>query len=200
MKQRISCLFLALPLLLASCVGIDADARIGTDGAVDLTLTYTVSTALDELGKLGANAAYLPVPIGRDDLQLAAQRAGGELRSWSRKDGIESFVITSALRFPTTAAFASFIDPAGKLASYTEAGGRATLSMTLSEGTPPADKDLVEFIRVAFSEYVIAVRINLPRNPSASSGFTVSNRNASFSMKAADLFGSPDPVSASVSW
>ncbi|OHD22078.1 MAG: hypothetical protein A2Y38_12535 [Spirochaetes bacterium GWB1_59_5] len=200
MKQGISCLFLALPLLLASCLGIDADARIGADGAVDLNLTYTVSTALDELGKLGANAEYLPVPVGRDDLQLAAQRAGGELRSWSRKDGAESFVVTSALRFPTAAAFASFIDPAGKLASYSEAGGRATLSMTLSEGTPPADKDLIEFIQVAFSEYAISVRISVPRNPSASTGFTVTGRNASFSMKAAELFGSPAPVAVSVSW
>jgi hypothetical protein len=200
MKHRFSCLFLALPLLLASCLGIDADARIGTDGAVDLTLTYTVSAALDELGKLGANAAYIPVPVGRDDLQLAAERAGGELRSWSRKDGTESFVVTSTLRFPTAAAFASFIDPAGKLARYSEAGGKATLSMTLSQGTPPADKDLVEFIRVAFSEYAISVRIAVPRNPSASSGFTVSGRNASFSMKAAELFGSAVPVAVSVSW
>ncbi len=200
MKQRCPCLFLALPLLLASCLGIDADARIGADGSVDLTLRYTVSTALDELGKLGANAAYLPVPIGRDDLELAAQRAGGELRSWSRKDGPESFVVTSALRFPTAASFAAFIDPAGKLASYTESGGRATLSMTLSEGTPPADKDLVEFIRVAFSEYAISIRLALQRNPSASSGFTVAGRNASFSMKAADLFGSPEPVTLVVSW
>lgn len=200
MKQRFSGLFLALPLLLSSCLGIDADARIGADGAVDLTMTYTVSSALDELGKLGANAAYLPVPIGREDLQLAAERAGGELRSWSRKDGSESFVVTSELRFPTPASFALFIDPAGKLASYSEEGGRATLSMTLSEGIPPADKDLVEFIRVAFSEYAIAIRITVPRNPSASNGFTISGRNASFSTKAAELFGSPVPVVVRVTW
>lgn len=200
MKQRFFCLFLALPLLFASCLGIDAEARIGADGAVDLTLTYTVSTALDDLGKLGANAAYLPVPVGREDLQLAAERAGGELRSWSRKDGAESFIVTSVLRFPTAAAFALFIDPAGKLASYSEAGGRATFAMTLSEGVPPADKDLVEFIRVAFSEYEIAVRITVPRNPSASNGFTLSGRNASFSMKASELFGSPVPVVVRVTW
>jgi len=200
MKQRLSRLFLALPLLLASCLGMDADVRIGADGAVDLTLTYTVSSALDELGKLGANAAYLPVPVGREDLQLAAERAGGELRSWSRKDGAESFVVTSVLRFPTPEAFALFIDPAGKLASYSEAGGRATLAMTLSEGIPPADEDLVEFIGVAFSEYAIAIRITVPGNPSASNGFTIAGRDASFSMKASELFGSPVPVVVSVTW
>lgn len=200
MKQSFYVLFLAVPLLLSSCLGIDAEARIGADGTVDLTMTYTVSTALDELGKLGANAAYIPVPVGREDLQLAADRAGGELRTWSRKDGTESFVVTSTLRFPTAAAFATFIDPAGKLANYSEAEGKSTLSMTLSEGTPPADKDLVEFIRVAFSEYVIAVRVTTPKNPSASSGFTIAGRTASFSMKAAELFGSPVPVAVSVSW
>ena len=200
MKQRVFSLFLALPLLLSSCLGIDADARIGGDGAVDLTLKYTVSTALDELGKLGANAAYLPIPIGREDLQLAAERAGGELRSWSRKDDAESFVVTSDLRFPTVAAFALFIDPAGKLASFSEAGGKSTLSMTLSEGIPPEDKDLVEFIDVAFSEYAIAIRIAVPKNPSASSEFTISGRNASFSRKASELFSSPVPVVVRVTW
>ncbi|MBU0928859.1 MAG: hypothetical protein KKA67_14010 [Spirochaetes bacterium] len=200
MKHRATALSAILPLLLASCIGIDADVRIGTDGSVDATIEYTVSIAVDELGKLGANASYLPLPVGRDDLDLAARRAGGELRSWSRKDGTESFAVSASLRFPDAAAFAAFLDPAGSLASFEEAGGKSTLSIRLSGGTPPADKDLAEFIRVAFTDYSIAIRVAAPRNPSAADGFALSGRNASFSMKAADLYASPDPVSLTLSW
>ncbi|PKL25368.1 MAG: hypothetical protein CVV47_04740 [Spirochaetae bacterium HGW-Spirochaetae-3] len=186
--------------LLVSCLGMDADARIGADGSVDVSMTYTVSAAVDELGRLGANAAYIPVPVGRDDLDLAARRAGGTLRSWSRKDGVESFVVTAALRFPSAAAFASFLDPTGLSASYSESGGKSTLTMRLSEGTPPAEKELVDFIRAAFDDYAVSIRITTPRAPSSPRGFVVAGRVSSFTMKSADLYASDKPVTLSLSW
>jgi hypothetical protein len=200
MKQRSLWAIIVATILMTSCLGIDSQASIGSDGVVDATLVYTVSVAVDELGKLGANAAYIPLPVGREDLDLAARRAGGELRSWSRKDGTESFAVSASMRFPTVSAFASFLDPAGTRASYSESGGRSTLSMRLSDGVAPADKDLLEFIRVAFSDYVIAVSLTTPRAPSASEGFTVSGRTATFSMKAADLYASEGPVTLSLAW
>jgi len=200
MKHCRSCLFLAFSLLLASCIGMDANARIAASGAVELSITYTVSTAVDELGKLGANAAYLPLPVGRDDLELAATRAGGQLRSWSRKDGGESFVVAASLAFPTVAAFVSFLDPEGELAVYGESGGTSTLSLTLSGGLSPADPDLVEFVRVAFADYSVNIEFELPRVPRTARGFILSGRKASFSMKAADLYASSIPTTASVSW
>ena len=80
-KRTTVLLAAASAILLSSCIGIDADARIAADGSVELAIVYTVSSAVDELGKLGANAGYLPLPVGRNDLELAASRAGGELRS-----------------------------------------------------------------------------------------------------------------------
>ncbi|HUW69025.1 MAG TPA: hypothetical protein VMX33_02225 [bacterium] len=192
-------------LTLSSCIGMDASARIGTDGSVDVSMIYTVSTAVDELGKLGArtggaNAAYLPLPVGQADLELAATRAGGQVRSWSRKDGNDSFTITAALRFPAAAAFALFLDPAGSHATYAEAGGKSTLSMTLFDGVNPADPDLVDFIRLAFADYIVAIKLELPKAITASKGYTVSGKVASFSMKAADLYASKTPVAISVTW
>lgn len=200
MKYRLYCLALFLPLFFVSCLGIDADTSIAADGTVNSTIVYTVSAAVDELGKLGANAAYLPLPVSQADLELAARRAGGEVRSWKRNDGTESFVVTAALRFPTVAAFTSFLDPAGDLARYEVANGRGTLTMRLSEGVAPADKDVIEFIKVAFSDYMIAITLTVPKTPSASKGFTVTGRTARFSMKAADVYASPDPLTLSLSW
>lgn len=200
MKHRLYWLVLVLPLFLVSCLGIDADTNIAADGIVNSTIVYTVSSAVAELGKLGANASYLPLPVAQADLDLAARRAGGELRSWSRKEGSDSFVVTAALRFPSVAAFASFLDPAGELARYEEANGRATLTMSLSDGVAPADKDILEFIQVAFSDYRIAITLTVPRTPIASQGVTVTGRSARFNMKAADVYASPEPLSISLSW
>ncbi len=199
-KRNTVLLAAASAILLSSCIGIDADARIAADGSVELAIVYTVSSAVDELGKLGANAGYLPLPVGRNDLELAATRAGGELRSWSRDDGAESFTIRSSLRFPNAAAFAAFLDPAGQSASYAEAGGRSTLTIRLSEGFDPADGDMLEFVRLAFADYAVNLKFTVPRTPTAADGLALSGRAATFSMKAADLYASSSPVTISLSW
>jgi hypothetical protein len=193
-------LVILVSLFLASCIGIDADVTVGTDGSVDVSMRYTISMALDELGKLGANADYLPLPVGQADLELAATRAGGELRSWSRKNGSESSTITASLRFPDISAFTLFLDPLGKAAIYTENDGTSSLRIDLYEGTRAEDTELVEFIKTAFSDYMISIRLELPRTPRATGGFLVSGRVASFSMKAADLYTQASPVSITVSW
>lgn len=200
MKQGASLLSLTLILALCSCVGIDADSSIASDGSVQVSLAYTVSAAADELGRMGANAAYLPLPVGRDDLALAASRAGGELRSWRREEGRGSFTVNASLRFPSPEAFAAFLDPAGERASFSSDSGLKTLSLRLSDGLEPADADLSGFMRAAFGDYLVALRFTTPAAPVAASGLSVSGRTASFSMRAADLFSSPLPQSLSLSW
>lgn len=190
----------ALSLALASCVGVASDARIAADGSVRLELTYTVASAAGELGRLGENAAYLPLPVGRDELELAARRAGGGLASWSRSDASDRFTIRASLSFPNVVALASFFDPAGEKAVYQEAAGRRTLSLALGGDTPSAAPELVEFVRVAFGDYEIALRFELPSAVLASEGFTVSGRAASFAAKAAELFAAPAPRRLSLSW
>lgn len=200
MKYSKGLMYAALCLVLASCVGIDTNVKISANGTVDVSIRYVVSNAADELGKLGANAKYLPLPVGEADLGLAASRADGELRSWVRKDGNESFAIDAALRFPNAGSFARFMDPAGELATYVEANGRSTLEMTLASGNTPAEPEVESFLDLAFGDYLVALTLELPRAPNAPQGFTVKGNTAAFSMKAADLYASPTPVKVSVTW
>lgn len=185
---------------LASCVGIDSQATIAQDGSVEAQMVYTVPNAADELGKLGSNAAQMPVPVGRDDLELAATRAGGTLSSWSRKDGDDAFTVSAKFAFPDPGSYARFIDPLGEMATFTSAGGRSTLTITLSKGQVPADPDLAAFLKLAFGDRDILVKLTLPRQPSAVTGFTAQGRIASFSAKAVDLYASKTPVTISVTW
>ncbi|MBN2875618.1 MAG: hypothetical protein JXM71_11030 [Spirochaetales bacterium] len=200
MKLRVFPLILSFSLLFTSCIGIDADARVGADGSVEASLVYTVSTAVDEIGRLGSNAADIPLPVGRQDLELAASRAGGELVSWSRDDGPEAIVVNTSLRFPTVTAFALFLDPTGESARYTEAGGTSTLTLRLYEGANPAEDELIDFIKSAFSDYAVSLRLEFPRTPAASEGFVVSGRTAVYEIAAADLYASTVPVFVQVSW
>ncbi len=197
---RLGAFALGLALLASSCIGIDSSATIAANGSVSLALEYKVSLAVDELGRLDANSAYLPLPVGRADLELAATRAGGQINSWSRSDAATSFTIKAALSFPTMAAFALFMDPTGQDATYGEQGSRKTLSMRIGTGKPPADADLSRFVGQAFADYRIKLSFQLPVAIVESSGLTVNGRTASFDMAAADIYSSSSPIAVRLSW
>jgi hypothetical protein len=193
-------LALGLALLSSSCIGIDSRVSIAANGSVSLTLDYKVSLAADELGRLDANTAYLPLPVGRADLELAASRAGGQLSSWSRSDAADNFTIKAALSFPSVSAFASFMDPTGQDAVYSEQGTRKTLSLRLGPGAPPADAELAGFVRQAFADYRVSLSFQLPAAIAENSGFTLEGRTARFEMPAAELYTSATPIALRLSW
>ncbi|HAE21022.1 MAG TPA: hypothetical protein DCG47_01690 [Spirochaetaceae bacterium] len=193
-------LALCLALLASSCIGIDSSASIAANGSVSLAIDYKVSLAVDELGRLDANSAYLPLPVGRADLELASTRAGGQLNSWSRSDAADSFTIKAAISFPNLAAFASFMDPTGQDAVYSEQGARKTLSMRIGSGRPPANADLSRFVEQAFADYRIRLSFQLPAAIVDNSGFTVNGRTASFDMAAAAVYASASPIALRLTW
>jgi hypothetical protein len=193
-------LALGLALLSSSCIGIDSSATIAANGSVSLALDYKLSLAAYELGRLDANSAYLPLPVGRADLELAATRAGGQLSSWSRSDAADNFTIKAALSFPNVAAFASFMDPTGQDAVYSEQAARKTLSLRVGPGTPPADEELAGFVRQAFADYRVRLSFQLPAAIAENSGFTLDGRTARFDMPAAELYTSASPIALRLSW
>ncbi|GAB1433569.1 hypothetical protein MASR2M29_21950 [Spirochaetota bacterium] len=187
-------------LLLASCIGIDSESNIRADGTIQLKLIYSVSKAVDELGRLGANEVYFPLPVGREDLQLAAGRSGAELRSWNRNDNDDKIIITANLDFPDPDSFTAFLDPAGGMAEFSKSNGLNTLTLTLTKGTTVAEPDFLEFIKAVFGDYEIVLNFRLPGTIVNANGFTLNGNNASFKMKAADVYSSPKAVVLSLSW
>jgi hypothetical protein len=202
MKCRLvkTALLLAIMGMFLSCVGIDANIRIMADGRVEMDLSYDISIFLDQIGKLGANERYLPLPVGQDDLVLAVRRAGGELLSWKRSDSADRMRIESRLSFPDTAALAAFMDPSGSKATADRADGRNRLVFQLSSGNPPADSELEDFVKLVFTDYRINMAFNMPRTPRTSSNMTVEGQRARFSMDSASLYTAQTPVLIELSW
>lgn len=188
-----------LPLLfvLASCIGMDADINIAANGRVDCTLVYTVSQSIDQFGKIDGNA--LPLPISREDFALAANRSGGTVQNWRREEGKENFTIRTALSFPDPQSFARFMDPGLENAVYTEAGGIRTLRLVLSEGINP-NRELADFLRMAFADYRIKLSFNLPANIRDGKNLGINGRNAIYENSAADLYSATEAQFIEISW
>ena len=55
MKQVKGGIFIAIMLLLSSCMGVQADIALNSDGSGILVLEYRFSRLLESLGKLDGN-------------------------------------------------------------------------------------------------------------------------------------------------
>lgn len=199
MKQSL-CLLLLSCLLFSSCIGIESSSEIKEDGKIQLKLVYSVSPAIDELGKIGANQVYLPLAIGKEDMQLAASRAGADLRSWKREDSSQLILITANIDFPDPYSFALFLDPSGELAVYSLDANINSLTLILSRGNTIAEPDFVDFIKTVFDNYEVSLKFTLPSKPVSVKGFTVNDKIVNFKMKAADIFSSKEPLQLNISW
>ncbi|MBN1518756.1 MAG: hypothetical protein JW923_01540 [Spirochaetales bacterium] len=200
MKHRLAAGLLAFYLLLSSCVGVDATARIAANGSVSLDLAYTVSLAADELGRNGDNAAYLPLPTERAGFQASVESSGGRVDAWAKNDGTDRFVVTAKLFFPTLESFVAFMESAGTRPSLSREGGRTALSMELGTSQPPRNADLAAFVTEVFSDYSVSLTLALPATPQNVVGAAVSDRNVRFVMQSSSIYLSEQPVLVSVRW
>jgi hypothetical protein len=195
-------------LLLASCVDAEATARIGPDGSGDLELSLLVSRMVAPIASLGTDRRLLPFPLSKEDFDRAVARdAGLGLASYSREDGDESISIKAKIAFANPTALASFLDPSGKRALYSEEGGRRSLKLVLAEGGS-IDPDLARLADVAFSTYRVSLALLLPTErataaltpPEGAGSSSVSGTKAEYSNSTAALMKSAEPIEWEIVW
>ena len=194
-------------LLLSSCVDIVAKARIGPDGSGDLDLSLLVSRMAVPIASLGAERRLLPFPLSKDDFARAvAGSAGLSLSSYSREEGDDSVSIKARIAFATPAALAAFLDPSGKRALYSEAGGRRSLRLVISEGGT-VDPDIAKLVDAAFASYRVSLALLLPverigatLTPAEGGSSSVTGSTAEYSNSTAALMKSAKPIEWEIVW
>lgn len=194
---------LASAVLLASCVGVDAEATVARDGSGRLKLRYAVSKMLVSLGALEANERLLPFPVSREDFERTVRGIPGlGLVSYAQKETEEDLVVDAELSFSTPQALAAFLDPKGERAAYSESGGERRLRLVLAEGQAKLDPDLDKLVRAAFAPYSVSLAVKLP-SAAKSAGIGKSARGGldlSYSSPVVDLVTSGSPVVWEIRW
>ena len=157
---------LALAALLASCVGVDTKVKIGKSGSGSVSAEYRMSQELVSFGELEANKAMLPVPLTRADVENSLRSAKGlSLESWSsRKDGTD-LVVKTVIAFDSMDALMLYLDPNGKLATYSATQEGTSVAFSLGGKLPVLDPDMKELAKEAFAAYTFKFAVELPSAP-----------------------------------
>ncbi|MDR2314714.1 MAG: hypothetical protein LBE02_09315 [Spirochaetaceae bacterium] len=151
---------ISLAVVLVSCIGLDSEVRINGNGSGSLKLSYRIASSLEDLGALGGNERWLPIPVGRADMERTAARIEGlTLVSYSsRREGADT-LHSAELSFASPGALEAFFDSSGRL--FTADLPDRRLRLTFPQ-TAEQDQDFKELLSGALEGYSFSISLNLP--------------------------------------
>ncbi|MDR0629360.1 MAG: hypothetical protein LBG24_06965 [Treponema sp.] len=163
MKQVKGGIFIAIMLLLSSCMGVQADIALNSDGSGILVLEYRFSRLLESLGKLDGNERWPPVPVGKADFERTQERVPGlRLVSFSaREDGTDRYHHVK-MEFADPGVLLRFLDATGQGASLVQEQGTYRLTLTFTEGMDKADPELLALVEAVSAGYVLQITLSFP--------------------------------------
>lgn len=199
--------FLAIMLLLTSCVGIDTKVKISREGSGNVTAVYRLSEELVAFGELEANKAMLPVPLTKQEVEDSLKGVPGlSLTSWSSKKDGTDLVIKTVIAFDSLDSLMYYLDPQGRLAKHSTTADGNSIAFTVGDSIPSLDPDMKKIAQEAFAPYSFKFAIELPGQPkealSGNPAITVRKEGNTvfFEGKMMDIVATEMPPSMQISW
>ncbi|MDR1306654.1 MAG: hypothetical protein LBK74_03670 [Treponema sp.] len=163
--------------LFCSCIGAESRVRLEGDGSGLISCEYRVARDLENMGKLDGNERWLPVPVGRADLERSAARIDGlMLVSYSSREAGPDTVHRAEFSFANPRALEAFFDSSGRYFKADMAQKKITLSFPGSEA---GNAEFEKPAREALEGYVFFLALTLPETPRVS-WFDKEGKTASF--------------------
>ena len=198
--------------LLCSCIGVGANIALRRDGSGTILLEYRIARELESLGKLDGNERWLPVPVGKADLERTVARIPGlTMQSFQSRNQKKDIHIRTVLAFTNPQALCAFLDAAGQGAVLEQTPGQRRLSLTLGAKREPIDQDLAELLTQATAGYTWDLTLSLPaegeflvlgpegQKPS-SQWVRLGSGRAAYSAPMGELLNATEPIRLEARW
>jgi hypothetical protein len=150
----------ACVFLFFSCIGTGSLISLRSDGSGTIQLEYRLAKELEELGKLDGNERWLPVPVGRADMERTVDRVEGlRLVSFSVKEDGKDLVYSAKLDFDSPRALSVFLDASGRQVGLDMEKRRLTFTFG---GVKGPEAGFRETVVSAFSGYKFSLALIMP--------------------------------------
>lgn len=192
-------------LLLASCVDIESRIALRGDGSGSLVIAYRISRQLADLGRTGADAPAVPLPVEREDFQRAVSGVEGvRLASFSRTQDELEVSIRAEISFASLEALARIEVLREMQIRVEQDGGRRTLRMRVAPAAAEAPgEDSLAMVDQLFEGRALTFVVQAPAPVvSAGTGGKVSadRRTVTWTARMRDLVALPEDLVYSVTW
>ncbi len=153
---------LTLSLMVASCMGIDASAKIDAKGAGTISLEYQISKEFSQLGSLESTSA-LPLPLSREDIENSLSGMPGiALKSYAKSEKGDNIIIAFMLSFDSPSNLANYLDPRGKLVQYRQDNGTSHFTIQFGNDIPAIDPQMKASITEELAPYRFKFSLECP--------------------------------------
>jgi hypothetical protein len=135
---------LVVSMALLSCVGVSSRITLNKDGSGLIQMEYRISGELESMGKLDGNEKWLPIPVGRADLERTAARVSGlSLVSYSSKVLGKDTIHNAEFSFTSVDALCAFLDSQGQQCKADFYGKQMIFSFPMQKESNPGHKQMM---------------------------------------------------------
>ncbi len=210
-KAAAVCIAGAVMLLFVSCLGIEMDVKINSDGSGEVDMAFHISQIFFQLDP---EQQDVPVPITREELESSYEGVDGvTVVNVSEEDTEEKKIITATLAFDNFEALSAGDEEMFQGSTLTSSGGRTVYRAVLKEAVEPdmeeaedlsQDAGQEEMVKQYFQGYNFIYRVRAPRKIRSHSIGTLSDddRTLTFEMPMYDFneMKNSEPLVLEVSW
>ncbi len=192
----------ALIAVLTSCIDIETSIQMNEDGGGTAAVSYSVSKLVMELGRLGDDDSFSPLPVSETDfLATAAMIPGMEVRSVSVREDETAVNIESEFEFDSAEALSAFFSPGTENGpSLTREGEETVFRYTLFTAAEEISDESMKMVESFFAEDEIILRLRAPSDINSVSLGTVEGNTAVYSATILEIFSENKDILWEVRW
>jgi hypothetical protein len=200
-------ILLVIPILiiaiLSSCIDMEATISFEEDGSGSLTMFYSVSRMVTDLGKLDEKDPFIPLPLTEDDFTATAALSPGlNLVSVKEKKGPKTVDITAKMEFDSGTALSSFFSPddPGNL-TIIESGEETTFRYVLFTAVPgEMNQQSLDMVNSFFADNTLTLKIEAPADIVSVNLGSSNGRDAELQVSIKEIFQNNKDLVWEVRW
>ena len=204
-RLTIVTLIVLLPLLLCGCLTLDTAVTFEEDGSGSLELDYTISSMVMNLGSMGEDDLFVPLPVTEEDFTAAAALIEGlTLDNFEFREDEQGVHVNALLRFRNPVALSQFLFPGetGKL-TIEQANGDVRFSyLVFTPPDEPVSERSMEMIRTFFADDTLSFAVTAPSPVTDAGAGTIggNNRSAVLELSVAELYERNEEIIWEIRW
>lgn len=192
-------------LLLTSCIDVNENITLSSNGSGVLKVAYRISRLVIDLPKSAGTEFSLALPPDPTRFRSQVGAASGlTLQSFSPIEDPQAVGADASIAFARLSDLNAVIDSrSGAKFALTQSGGRTTFTQTIYPGTSAgAEQRTLDLAKKLFGDYKLAFSLSTPRPiQSVNLGTISGNRTTvTYTTTIPDIIQSTKPVVWEVSW
>lgn len=195
-------LLISVILLLNSCLTIETDMKINSNGSGTMAINYTLDKGLKDISNLDTDDNIVPLNLNVEYLEeVTSKRDDVTYRNYKITEGDDYYNIEVVIVFETIEGLNSILPEDNSV--IVEKKGSETLFTQVIADESEADisEESLKIFKDIFKDHYFTLKVNVPSDiRSVENGIEVSDRVAVYQESFVDLISSNDKRSWSVRW